>query len=223
MAREWCIGCFNEGREYENFERALHGEPLNKMILHPWEFDTLPIVKFLLTLDQDMHRLLAGRCEKDIAAKMKSENYTFISPPNFDDLRETTVTRQEKESGGFLGLKKKVVTRQEKVPNPEFRQVEALLKGESFVSLNSFRREDDGGTEYDDAYLLTEKGRIVNVQYQASYGGGYSNTITGCGEVAHNDEKANILLGNTISRFIGKDAFRAILEAGPDQARQENA
>ena len=220
MAREWCIGCFNAINEYENFEQALHGGSLNKMILHPWEFDTLSIVKFLLTLDQDMHQLLAGRCEKEIAAKMKSENYTFINPPNFDDIRETIVTRQEKESSGFLGLKKKTVTRQEKIPNPKFHQVEALLKGESFVSLNSFRMEDDSGTEYDDAYLLTEKGRIVNVKYLARYSGGYSNDITSCSEVAHNNEKANILLGNTISRFIGKDAFRAILEAGPDQARQ---
>lgn len=213
--RRWCIGCFSELKEYDNYETALQGGPLNKMIIRGNQADLFPISQFLLSMEEEPHRQLAAACEKKIAAKMREKNYNFITPPNYDDIKQTTISRQEKVSSGFLGLKKTLVTRQEKVPNPQFAAFEGLLKGEDFISLNSFRAEIDEGvnTEYDDAYLLTESGRFLNLKYEVTYSPSFGTNITGFSEVPQLDIKPNILLAGNICAYLGREAFEAMINA----------
>ena len=210
-----CIGCFGSLREYDNFEGALQGGSLNKTIIKGNQYDLFPIAQYLLSLEEEPHRQLAAACEKKIAEKMREKNANFITPPNYNDIKEKRVTRQEKVSSGFLGLKKKVVTHEDSVPSPEFAKFEALLKGEDFISLLSFRGEIDEGvnTEYDDAYLLTETGRFLNLKYEVTYFPSYNTNITGFSEVPQMDIKPNILLAGNICAYLGREAFEAMINA----------
>ena len=70
-SRYWCIGCISEVNEYDNFYRALQGGKLNRLILRPNEEYVVPAEKDLLSLDEDVYRIVAQYCEKKIAARMK--------------------------------------------------------------------------------------------------------------------------------------------------------
>ncbi len=213
--RYWCIGgCVSTTEEFNTLVTGLHGGPVNRAILHPWNYNTLEIAGMLLSLDRQAHRRISAECEKIIEKKMQGEHDRFFEPPNYGDIQNKRVTRKEQVSTGFLGLKKKTVTKEETVPNPDFQEFLRFLNGESFFSLNSFRgeREETGlDIEYDDAYLLTASGRILNLKYEVSYLPRYDARIRDYTEVKFNDEKANILLAGNISRYIGLDSFKEML------------
>ena len=220
-SRRWCIGCISEENEYDNFYRALQGGKLNRLILRANEEYVVPAAQDLLSLDEDVYRIVAQYCEKKIAARMKEKGDTFIRMPNDDVIRTTITWQQEKVSAGLFALLKKKVPKQVTIPNPDFERVLVFLKGEDTVLINSFRSEDEYGgghsTEHDDAYLLTSGGRIVNLQYSVSYtGNGVEREISGCREVPYNDVKANILLAALIVKHMGYEAFQRLLMLGPD-------
>lgn len=210
--RHWCIGgCVGSTEEYLTLENALGGGQLNKAILRPSNYDTVDIAKVLLSLDKETHRRIAAECEKLIAAKMQTEHDKYFTPPNYGEIQTVRVRRTAQESYGFLGLKKKTVTKEENVPSQKFAEFLQFLNQESFFSLNSFRseREEPGvDIEYDNAYLLTDTGRFLNLVYEVAYMPSYNTNFKGYQEIPYNDKRANLLLAGNISRYIGLDAFK---------------
>ena len=207
--KNWTIGSLDD-QALNEMLNALHGNDYSMTCIPGNCFDTIPIAKQLLALMPEQHQRLLAACEAALVEKTEWKN-----APNFADLRGKRVSYTEKESSGLFGLKKKTITKEKTIENPDFRIIDEHLKGESFVLIRSERAEEEGSNysvEYESATLLTESGRFVNAVYSVMYAPKYDTNIKSARVIDQFDEKTNILIAAQISRYLGIEKFQSLLK-----------
>ena len=206
--RNWTVGSLDD-RALHEMQNALHGNDYSMGPIPGDCFDTLPIAKQLLALRSDQHQKLLVACKREIAQKTD-----WDYAPNLDCLRKKYVTYTETESSGLFGLKKKTITKEKYIENPDYKKIDDYLNGESFILIRSERSAEEGDNyclEHDNATLLTESGRYVNAVYSVLSAPNFDTNIESVQEIDQLDEKTNTLTAAQISRYLGLEKFQSLL------------
>lgn len=148
--------------------RGLRNQPYNAGCLLGRHMVAIRQVPRILAAPPKSRQALAAELGRRLTAAKPEELR------NMQELLNKTVIRRETESYGFLGLKKRAVTKRYTEPRPSSQALVALLRGEAYDAV--YRRhwtESEGNPRYEDQcedyLLITASGRFLEVRYTLNW------------------------------------------------------
>lgn len=193
-----------------------YGHSTPAMHLNKYDFDAATMMRWMFDFtygDSRMNqRVLAMCCRELLSLPAINNNMTA---PNWKEIQ--VIYKLGERKYGLFGLKRETVV--VTVPNPDYEAVKQMFRGERYLFIGSHRREEEGRSytdECDDAYFLTESGRILTVSYSLRYYRGYMPTLSSkifeWREIKTNREYDYIYPMVLIASYISKERFIQILK-----------